>query len=449
MSHGSPTAEPVIEMQANETKETALLLSSAHVDDDQGLDPETKPETPRFVYTLTIISAIGGLLFGYDTGVISGALLKIKDQFHLSASQQEVVVSSTVGVAIVGAALAGYCADRFGRKPTILLSSAVFTAGAVLMGASTSYELLVVGRCVVGLAIGVASMVIPIYLAETAPTHHRGTIVTVNNLFITGGQFISGVIDGAFSGVHEGWRLMLGLAAVPAVVQIIGFLFLPESPRWYVMRNRIPEAVRVLNTIRGSMDSVDGGREQLHAIVSPGTTSSNNSGEDDVLAAVKDIPMSRTVRHELEEVCSAVREGGEQWDVIKVLRTRTLWKQLTLGTMLQFVQQFAGINTVMYYSGTILLSAGFASSTAIWLVALVAFFNFAFTIVGLVLVERWGRRKLTLVSLGGVILTLVFLGVVFLIQRKVSLVAPGIVVDGNACVATLCRHCATRSIRRT
>jgi MFS transporter, SP family, solute carrier family 2 (myo-inositol transporter), member 13 len=415
-------------MQVNETKETALLLSSAQVDDVQVFDPEAKPETPRFVYTLTIISAIGGLLFGYDTGVISGALLKIKDQFHLSASEQEVVVSSTVGVAIVGAALAGYCADRFGRKPTILLSSAVFTAGAVLMGASTSYELLVVGRCVVGLAIGVASMVVPIYLAETAPTHHRGTIVTVNNLFITGGQFISGLIDGAFSDVHEGWRLMLGLAAVPAVVQIVGFLFLPESPRWYVMRNKLPEAVRVLNSIRGEKGSSGGGdedRERVHAIVSPGTIASNTSGDDDLLAAVKDVPMSHAVRHELEEVCSAVKEGGEQWTVKQVLQTRSLWKQLTLGTMLQFIQQFAGINTVMYYSGTILLSAGFASSTAIWLVALVAFFNFAFTIVGLVLVERWGRRKLTLVSLGGVILSLVFLGVVFLIQRKVRDVMRG------------------------
>jgi MFS transporter, SP family, solute carrier family 2 (myo-inositol transporter), member 13 len=337
-------------------------------------------------------------------------------------------VSSTVGVAIVGAALAGYCADRFGRKPTILLSSAVFTAGAVLMGASTSYELLVVGRCVVGLAIGVASMVVPIYLAETAPTHHRGTIVTVNNLFITGGQFISGLIDGAFSDVHEGWRLMLGLAAVPAVVQIVGFLFLPESPRWYVMRNKLPEAVRVLNSIRGEKGSSGGGdedRERVHAIVSPGTIASNTSGDDDLLAAVKDVPMSHAVRHELEEVCSAVKEGGEQWTVKQVLQTRSLWKQLTLGTMLQFIQQFAGINTVMYYSGTILLSAGFASSTAIWLVALVAFFNFAFTIVGLVLVERWGRRKLTLVSLGGVILSLVFLGVVFLIQRKVRDVMRG------------------------
>jgi MFS transporter, SP family, solute carrier family 2 (myo-inositol transporter), member 13 len=415
-------------MQVNETKETALLLSSAQVDDVQVFDPEAKPETPRFVYTLTIISAIGGLLFGYDTGVISGALLKIKDQFHLSASEQEVVVSSTVGVAIVGAALAGYCADRFGRKPTILLSSAVFTAGAVLMGASTSYELLVVGRCVVGLAIGVASMVVPIYLAETAPTHHRGTIVTVNNLFITGGQFISGLIDGAFSDVHEGWRLMLGLAAVPAVVQIVGFLFLPESPRWYVMRNKLPEAVRVLNSIRGEKGSSGGGdedRERVHAIVSPGTIASNTSGDDDLLAAVKDVPMSHAVRHELKEVCSAVKEGGEQWTVKQVLQTRSLWKQLTLGTMLQFIQQFAGINTVMYYSGTILLSAGFASSTAIWLVALVAFFNFAFTIVGLVLVERWGRRKLTLVSLGGVILSLVFLGVVFLIQRKVRDVMRG------------------------
>ena len=205
---------PPTQMDTSDPSDRSALLQNT---DNLYSDGESKPEIvrsrpPRFIYVLTITSAIGGLLFGYDTGVVSGALLKIKDDFHLSAEQQEMVVSSTVGTAILGAALASYLADSLGRRPSILLSSLVFAAGALLMGLASSYEILVCGRAVVGFAIGIASMVIPVYLAETAPTQYRGTIVTVNVLFITGGQFFSGIIDGAFSSVPEGWRIMLGLS---------------------------------------------------------------------------------------------------------------------------------------------------------------------------------------------------------------------------------------------
>ncbi|CAM9312363.1 unnamed protein product, partial [Heterosigma akashiwo] len=176
-----------------------------------------------FIVFLTGMAAIGGFLFGYDTGVISGAMILIRQDFNLSAEQQEVVVSITVTGAIFGACFGGLLTERRGRKPAILLSSLIFLLGSVLLSLSSSYNLLVFGRLIVGLGIGMASLAVPMYIAEAAPAHLRGMLVTLNTLFITGGQFTAGMVDGLFSSVPGGWRWMLGLGALPAAVQLCGF----------------------------------------------------------------------------------------------------------------------------------------------------------------------------------------------------------------------------------
>jgi len=179
--------------------EQQALIQTSHL--------ESKQTTPLYVYFLTVFAAIGGFLFGYDTGVISGAMILIKQEFDLSSFWQELIVSVTIGAAILGALLGGFLNQQLGRKPLLVVSAMVFTVGAVVMGVAPSREILLVGRLTVGFGIGGASVTVPVYIAETAPSTIRGRLVTTNNLFITGGQFVAAVVDGLFSSYKKnGWR---------------------------------------------------------------------------------------------------------------------------------------------------------------------------------------------------------------------------------------------------
>lgn len=362
----------------------AVYSSDSGKEGSVQLDTKTdhsERRTPCFVYVLSFFSAIGGFLFGYDTGVVSGAMLLIKDRFHLTSIKEEVVVSVTIGFAFLFALIGGWLNDRFGRKATTIIASVVFTVGAVVLGAAYNFWMLVVGRAILGMGIGMASMTVPVYIAESAPLHMRGRLVTLNNLFITGGQCVASVVDGAFSYDKEhGWRWMLGLAAVPSIVQFIGFIFLPESPRWLIANGKSDKARTVLVNIRGTSD----------------------------------------IETEVKEIEIAVEEDRREKEIagsnvfMKILRTPPVRKALVVGCGLQLFQQLSGINTVMYYSATIIKMSGVRKqSDAIWLAAATAGVNFVFTIVALFLVERLGRKKLIMGSLFGVWLSLIVLAVGF------------------------------------
>ncbi|XP_071589998.1 proton myo-inositol cotransporter isoform X2 [Heliangelus exortis] len=344
-------------------------------------------ETPGFVYVVSVFSALGGFLFGYDTGVVSGALLLLKRELNLDALWQELLVSSTVGAAALSALAGGVLNGLCGRRPCILLASGLFTAGAGVLAAARDKETLLGGRVVVGLGIGVASMTVPVYIAEVAPPHLRGRLVTINTLFITGGQFFASVVDGIFSYLaKDGWRYMLGLSAVPAIIQFLGFLFLPESPRWLIQKGQTQRARRILSQMRGNQ-AID---EEYDSI-------KNNIEEEE-------------------------KEVGAAGPVIcRMLTYPPTRRALIVGCGLQMFQQLSGINTVMYYSATILQMSGVEDDRlAIWLAALTAFINFIFTLVGVWLVERMGRRKLTLGSLAGTAVALIILALGFLLSAQVS-----------------------------
>lgn len=180
-------------------------------------------------YTLiAFIAALGGLLFGYDTGVISGALPFLKDVFQLSPLMQGVITSGALAGAAAGAMVAGGLADKFGRKPVILVVAVIFFAGAIISAIATIVPVLIIGRLLVGIGIGVASMLTPLYLAETAPPVHRGALVSLNQLMITVGILVSYLV-GYLLAQGEGWRWMLGLGALPGLVLFVGMLPLPES----------------------------------------------------------------------------------------------------------------------------------------------------------------------------------------------------------------------------
>ncbi|KTF73666.1 hypothetical protein cypCar_00036671, partial [Cyprinus carpio] len=342
--------------------------------------------SPCFVYTLAFFSALGGFLFGYDTGVVSGAMLLLKREMNLSSLWQELLVSITVGAAAVSSLAGGYLNGLYGRRICILLASFIFSAGGIILSIAHNKEVLLCGRLTVGLGIGIASMTVPVYIAEVSPSELRGQLVTINTLFITGGQFVASVVDGAFSYLpHDGWRYMLGLSVVPAALQFLGFLFLPESPRWLLQKGDTQNARLVLSRIRGSVN-VD---EEYESI-----------------------------RSSIEEEKIDAGEGPVLWRILTFAPAR---RALIVGCGLQMFQQLSGINTVMYYSATILQMSGVQDDQmAIWLAAATAFTNFLFTLVGVWLVERVGRRKLTLGSILGTAASLMVLAAGFLLSAQAS-----------------------------
>jgi MFS family permease len=207
----------------------------------------------RFVYIAALFAALGGLLFGYDTGVISGALMFIKREFGLTTAAEEVVVSGVLFGATIGAIFGGKAADLFGRRSVLLVTAAIFGIGALASALAPSPTILIVSRVVLGLAIGLASTNVPVYLSEVAPPHARGWVVSLFQLAVTVGIVVAYLTDYAFAGV-EGWRWMLGLAVAPALVFGAGMFFLPETPRWLIRGGHHEVAHRVLVRIRELAD---------------------------------------------------------------------------------------------------------------------------------------------------------------------------------------------------
>lgn len=336
-----------------------------------------------YVFRLAFSAGIGGLLFGYDTGVISGALLYIRDDFKVvdkNTPLQEAIVSTAVAGAIIGAALGGWLNDRIGRKKTILFADSLFFLGAILMAAAPSPSVLIVGRVFVGFGVGMASMTSPLYISEASPTKIRGALVSTNGFLITGGQFLSYCINIAFTNVHGTWRWMLGVAGLPAVLQIVLMIFLPESPRWLYRKGREEEANAILRKIYPT---------------------------DEVESEIQDLK---------ESIDKQVKEEGssEKINFVKLFKTRTVRRGLYAGVGLQIFQQFVGINTVMYYSPTIVQLAGFASNdTALKLSLVTSGLNAFGSIVSICFIDKTGRKKLLIISLIGVIISLAVLTAVF------------------------------------
>ncbi|XP_076469412.1 proton myo-inositol cotransporter-like isoform X2 [Babylonia areolata] len=376
-----------------------------------GGSPSRRGRHPLLVYVLACFAALSGLLFGYDTGIISGSMLLIRPHLNLTTLWVESIVSATIAAAAVSALVSGAACDRAGRRKVIMAASVVFTGGAVLMGVAPDKESLLGGRVVVGVGIGFASTAVPVYIAESSPPDIRGLLVTLNQLFITVGILVSSIVAGAFSGLKTtGWRYMLGLAAVPGVVQFCGFLFLPDSPRWLLSKGREEEARRVLRCTRGTDD----------------------------------------VEDEIKEIQEAEAKKQTGFVVGQMLKTSHVRRALLVGCGVQLFQQLCGINTVIYYSGTILKEAGFHVSQAVWLVTIPFAVNFLATFIGMATVDRYGRRVLLVVSFVGVTGALVVLSTSFLLSELFSppvntslpvLYPNGSLVTDSCQGFTLCEDC--------
>jgi sugar porter (SP) family MFS transporter len=326
----------------------------------------------RFVYVVASVAALGGLLFGYDTGVISGALLFIGQDFELNAFLEGFIVSSLLLGAMVGAGVSGALSDRLGRRTIILAAAVIFAVGAIGAGLAPTVWVLVFFRFVLGLGVGAASALVPSYISESAPTEVRGSLSSLFQLAITIGILLAYLTNGAFATV-DSWRWPLGLACVPAVILFAGMYFLPETPRWLVSKNREEEARRVLGRSR-SAEEVD--REV------------------------------REIREAEQEEAGQVGYGE--------LFAPWVRPMIVVGVGLAVFQQLVGINTVIYYAPTIIRSTGLDEVASVLSTIGIGVVNLLMTVVAILVIDRVGRKPLLLVGLAGMIVSLVLIGAAFL-----------------------------------
>jgi sugar porter (SP) family MFS transporter len=341
-------------------------------EENRGLEASARRARRNVVLTAAI-AGLGGLLFGYDTGVIAGALLFIKTDFDLGSFAQGLVVAAVPIGAVGGAAIAGPAADTYGRRLMILVAAAVFIVGALASAAAPGVEVLVLARIVIGVAIGLASAAAPVYISEVAPPESRGRLVSFFQLAVTIGILVAYLVGLAFDGI-EGWRWMLGLGCVPALALAFGMLRMPQSPRWLVMTGDDFAARATLAKIR--VDDPD------------------------------------TIDRELEEIKDSIDEKPGAWGELLQPMVKAA---LVVGVGLAILQQVTGINTVIYYAPTIVEFTGVNSSAGSILAAVgVGVINVAMTVVALRLLDRAGRRTLLMIGVSGMVVSLFALGAAFI-----------------------------------
>ena len=342
-----------------------------------------KTYNKNLVYVIAVIAATGGLLFGFDTGVISGAIPFLQQDFGIDNSMVEVVTSSGLIGAILGALFSGKVTDRLGRKPVILASAVIFAIGALWSGFAPDIYHLILSRLFLGVAIGVSSFAVPLYIAEISPARPRGRLVSMFQLMITIGVLTSYLSDLFFADEQDisCWRPMFYVGVIPAMILLVGVYFVPETPRWLMSKGRIDESRKILSRIEPE-ESVEIVIGQMEAELK-----------------------------ENEKNISSWKELLKPW-----LRTPLI---IAIGIM--FFQQFVGINTVIYYSPKIFLMAGFDGAvSAIWASVGVGVVNVLATIVSVYFVDRLGRRKLYLIGLSGVALSLMALSTSFIFVNQLG-----------------------------
>jgi SP family galactose:H+ symporter-like MFS transporter len=322
-----------------------------------------------------LLAALAGLMFGLDIGVISGAQQFIQHDFHISDTVLEHIVSWMMLGAAVGAITGGWMAKSLGRKRSLLLGSFIFVVASVLCGAAWSVPVLLVGRLILGVSIGMLSFTAPIYLAEIAPENIRGSMVSFYQLMITIGIFVAFLSDTAFS-YSGNWHWMLGIIAIPGALFFLGVFALPDSPRWLMMRGRKEEATKVLIKLRGN---------------------------------------PKIVEQEEQEIAAQIGIPQHGWHMF--LQNKNFRRSVGLGILLQIVQQFTGMNVVMYYAPRIFQDMGYKTEAQLWFTAIVGLTNVLATFIAIWLVDRLGRKPIlytgfTVMAIGmGVVGTMMHLGI--------------------------------------
>lgn len=313
------------------------------------------------------LGALGGLLYGYDMGVISGALLFIKDDIPLNSVTEGLVVASMLVGAIFGSGASGPLSDRLGRRRVVFVIAIVYIVGALILTLAPSMPVLVIGRLVIGLAVGGSTAIVPVYLSEMAPTEQRGSLSSLNQLMITIGILSSYLINYAFTPI-EGWRWMLGLAVVPSLILLIGVAFMPESPRW-LLEHRSEKAAR-----------------------------------DVMKLTFKDSEIDKEIA-DMKEINSI---SESTWNVLK---SPWLRPTLIIGCIFALLQQIIGINAIIYYAPSIFSKAGLGDATSILGTVGIGTVNVIITIVAIMIIDKIDRKRLLVIGNIGMVASLLIMAV--------------------------------------
>jgi MFS transporter, sugar porter (SP) family len=314
-----------------------------------------------------ILAALAGLMFGLDIGVISGAQKFIQQEFLVTDSVIEWIVSIMMAGAAIGALSAAWMSATLGRKRSLILGAVLFVAGSLLCGIAWAPQVLIVGRLILGVAIGIASFTAPMYLAEIAPEKIRGAMISLYQLMITIGILVAFLSDTAFS-YSGNWRWMLGIIAIPGALFLIGVFFLPFSPRWLMMRGRRAEAEQVIYKLRGNLDEV---------------------------------------RKEINDIEEQLKTPQRGWHLFQ--QNSNFRRSVGLGMLLQVMQQLTGMNVVMYYAPRIFEGMGYNTESQMWFTAIVGLTNVLATFIAIAFVDKLGRKP---ILYAGFVVMAVGLGVV-------------------------------------
>ena len=338
----------------------------------------TNHKTPFFVIVMAVVAAMGGLLFGFDTGVISGAIPFLEKDFALTDGTVEFITTAGLIGAIIGALIGGSVTDSLGRRKVLIISGVIFGVGALWSGLASSAESLIAARLFLGVAIGTASFAVPLYIAEISPTKVRGTLVSLFQLMITIGILVSYFSDYIFADEADVtcWRPMFYVGVIPAIILLVGMIFMPESPRWLFASGRDEDALKVLLKTEGS-DAAE---------------------------------VATSIKMELLKD----KQNTSSWKDL----FRKEWKYpLIIAVGIMFIQQFVGINTVMYYSPKIFQMAGFDGSVAAIGASIgVGAINVIATLLSVYFVDRIGRRKLFFIGMVGMVVSLSLLAGSFVVD---------------------------------
>nr|XP_016504614.1 PREDICTED: polyol transporter 5-like [Nicotiana tabacum] len=354
-------------------------------------DPPKKPKRNKYAVACSFLASLASILLGYDIGVMSGAIIYIKKDLNINDVQVEILAGILNLYSLIGSAAAGRTSDWIGRRNTMVVAAVIFFVGALLMGFATNYAFLMFGRFVAGIGVGYALMIAPVYTAEVSPASSRGFLTSFPEVFINGGILLGYVSNFAFSKLpaNLSWRFMLGIGAVPSVFLAISVLAMPESPRWLVMQGRLSEARTVLKKISESPEEADLRLSEIKEAA--GIPECCN---DDVVEVPKR------------------PKGDSVWRELFVSPTPAIKHILLTGLGIHFFQQASGIDSVVLYSPTIFEKAGIKSDTDRLLATVaVGIIKTIFILVATFLLDRVGRRPLLLTSVGGMVMSLIFLSI--------------------------------------
>lgn len=335
-------------------------------------------DSRRYMRIVGAIAAICGGLYGYDTGIISGALLLITKEFHLGHTAQELVASAILAGAVIGALVSGWLSLKYGRRTTVKIVTAVFVLGAIACSLSPNVQTLIMARVFLGFAVGGATQVVPMYISELAPAGRRGNMVTMFNVAIGIGILFANIIGYTLSGVWS-WRTMIVISAFPAAFVFVSMFFLPRSPRWAAENIGMHEAVEILSRVRSSREEI---REEVR---------------------------------EIHEIASHTDPRNKGWHGIAQPWVRPA---LVAALGVAFFTQCCGLEMMIYYTPTFLSNVGFGASSALLSSLGVAIVYAIMTFLGCLYVDRIGRRRLVLITAPGSALSLIGLGVMFAIGAK-------------------------------